>query len=329
MDLKKLITTVGLIVALAGGTLLQKACYPSVLPYPRENGTIEVLFSQTDNCSDRLEDLLSNAQGIKTALYDLDYEKVIDLLNQKSADLLIDEDNYFGMGQEIKGSGLMHNKFWIFYDINRTDYIATGSLNPTKRGFLMNDNNLVIISSKYLKANYEDEFNELQSKGKDLPTIYQKIIFNNNLLENYFCPDDNCEEKVLVTLKKARNSIYFMDFSFTSDPIGDYLISEKDKLDIKGVFEEQQAKSQKSYTEYYKMLDNNMNVRFDGNKYNMHHKVFIIDNQTVITGSYNPTKGGNERNDENILIIHDKRIAKEFLKEFERVWELAKTNYLN
>jgi len=52
----------------------------------------------------------------------------------------------------------------------------------------------------------------------------------------------------------------------------------------------------------------------------MHHKVFIIDNETVITGSFNPTKNADLRNDENILIIHNKWIAKKYLKEFEKVW---------
>ena len=53
----------------------------------------------------------------------------------------------------------------------------------------------------------------------------------------------------------------------------------------------------------------------------MHHKVFIIDNETVITGSYNPTSGGDERNDENMLIIHDKSIADAFLREFGNLWK--------
>ncbi len=48
----------------------------------------------------------------------------------------------------------------------------------------------------------------------------------------------------------------------------------------------------------------------------MHHKVLIIDEETVITGSFNPTKNGDEGNDENVLIIHDKEIAKKFLGEF-------------
>ena len=53
----------------------------------------------------------------------------------------------------------------------------------------------------------------------------------------------------------------------------------------------------------------------------MHNKVFVIDNKTVITGSYNPTKNANERNDENILIIHDKKIAEKFLNEFNNLYD--------
>ena len=55
----------------------------------------------------------------------------------------------------------------------------------------------------------------------------------------------------------------------------------------------------------------------------MHHKVFIIDEEIVITGSYNPTSSGTKRNDENLLIIHDKEIANEFTQEFEKVWAEA------
>ncbi len=286
---------------------------------PSENGTIQVCFTQQDNCSQILIDLINNAQTVKAALYDLDQEELIDVLKTKNSDLLIDEDNYFGYGKEIKGSGLMHNKFWLI-----DDYVVTGSLNPTNNGFNKNDNNVLIIKSGYIKENYEEEFDELKNNEKDKPTQYKKIILSGNQIINVFCPDDGCENKVLSVLKTAKKSIYFMTFSFTSDPIGDYLISKKDELDIKGIFEERQAKSQKKYTEYYKMIEQEMKVRFDGNKNNMHHKVFIIDNKTVITGSYNPTASGNKRNDENILIINDKNIAKEFLQEFERVWN--KTN---
>ena len=63
-----------------------------------------------------------------------------------------------------------------------------------------------------------------------------------------------------------------------------------------------------------------LDVKKDRNKGNMHHKVFIIDSETVITGSYNPTESGNKRNDENLIIIHDKKIAEKYLEEFGKVY---------
>jgi len=290
---------------------------------PRENGTIQVCFTSQHNCTQTLINLIRNTHTIKAALYDLSQEEIISVLEEKHADILIDKNNYLGIGKKIRSKGLMHNKFWIL-----DNHIITGSLNPTPNGFNKNDNNMIIINSKYLKKNYEEEFEEIKNNKEDRPTKYKKIILSGSQINNYFCPDDGCEDAILTTLRRVNHSIYFMTFSFTSDRIGDYLISMKNELDIRGVFEERQVKSQKQYTEYYKMIDNNMNVRLDGNKNNMHHKVFIIDNNTVITGSYNPTASGDKRNDENILIIHDPRIAKEYLEEFERVWGLAKTQLL-
>ena len=47
----------------------------------------------------------------------------------------------------------------------------------------------------------------------------------------------------------------------------------------------------------------------------------MTDALTVITGSMNPTKNGDERNDENLIIIKDETIARLFLEEFGRVWD--------
>jgi phosphatidylserine/phosphatidylglycerophosphate/cardiolipin synthase-like enzyme len=55
----------------------------------------------------------------------------------------------------------------------------------------------------------------------------------------------------------------------------------------------------------------------------MHHKVFIIDRETVIFGSFNFSDSANRRNDENILIVHDPVFASFFVEEFEAVWQEA------
>ena len=60
-------------------------------------------------------------------------------------------------------------------------------------------------------------------------------------------------------------------------------------------------------------------AQWDNGKGKMHHKVFIIDEKVVITGSMNPSKSGNENNDENVIIIEDEKIAKKYVDEFENI----------
>ena len=56
----------------------------------------------------------------------------------------------------------------------------------------------------------------------------------------------------------------------------------------------------------------------------MHHKTWLIDTLsddcTIITGSMNPSAGGDTRNDENILIIkNDVELCQAFNDEYDRV----------
>ena len=67
-----------------------------------------------------------------------------------------------------------------------------------------------------------------------------------------------------------------------------------------------------------------LDVRLDGNLIGlMHHKVIIIDQKVVITGSYNFTESTETVNDENVVIIFSPEIAKKYLEEFQRVFQLA------
>jgi phosphatidylserine/phosphatidylglycerophosphate/cardiolipin synthase-like enzyme len=212
--------------------------------------------------------------------------------------------------------GLMHNKFCIV-DGKK---LSTGSMNPTNNGAFKNDNNLLLIDSKVLARNYEDEFQEMWNgtykKGKHIKNPVVNI--GNITLKNYFCPEDDCAEKVKEELKKAAKTIHFMTFSFTHEGIGNILLlKNKDGVEVKGVMEARQVTK---YSQFKRLRYQEIDVIKDGNPANMHHKVFIIDGSTVITGSFNPSKGGDSKNDENILVIKDAKIAQLFEEEFEMVY---------
>ena len=282
----------------------------------------KVYFCKTDNCSERLAYLIMTAENsVHCAFFDLDLKNIMDTLADKSGyvdvKIVIDNDNYEGIKSNVvydDSKQYMHNKFCI---IDRK-IVWTGSFNPTFRGNNMNDNNAVVVFSRGLAVNYESEFDELWNRrfGSGDRTNNADFIINNISISSYFCPEDKCSLRIINELRKAKQSIYFMTFSFTHEGIADSILLSR-AADIKGIFEKSQGGSR--YSMYSRLKGFGIDVVKDSNPYNMHHKVFIIDNRTVITGSFNPTKNGDENNDENILIIRDKGIAEEFLDEFERV----------
>jgi len=48
-----------------------------------------------------------------------------------------------------------------------------------------------------------------------------------------------------------------------------------------------------------------------------HNKVMVIDAETVTTGSFNFTKAAEENNAENLLVIHDKKLAERYTKNWQ------------
>ncbi|MBN2367900.1 hypothetical protein JXC34_02700 [Candidatus Woesearchaeota archaeon] len=274
---------------------------------------IDIYFCPHDMCLEHMLSLIDNSTEIKCAFYDLDIPELIEELRKKNADVVIEDSNaleYFHTGYS---AALMHNKFCVFDN----EIILSGSMNPTDRGNYYNNNNIVILRSKYLAENFLAEFDELKNNiyGKGDKARNPVVNVGDITIENYFCPEDNCKLQVINELKAANKSVYFMTFSFTDEDIGNLLWNKNYLgLDVKGILEEKQISQ---YSRYEDLKEFSI---IDKNKYTMHHKVFIIDNETVITGSYNPTKNANEKNDENIIIIHDKEIALKFVEEFSRLF---------
>jgi phosphatidylserine/phosphatidylglycerophosphate/cardiolipin synthase-like enzyme len=55
----------------------------------------------------------------------------------------------------------------------------------------------------------------------------------------------------------------------------------------------------------------------------MHHKFVILDQQTVLTGSYNWTVESEDENHENLLILRDADPVEAYIREFEALWSGA------
>ena len=294
---------------------------------PKETAEMpQIYFCPRDDCSKVFEAHIKSANSfVHCAFYDIELENMISALAGKSSDIdvkfVMDSSTY---EQQIKGDAvkldddnqLMHNKFCVI-DGNT---VLTGSFNPTYNGNNRNNNNVVLIYSNALAKNYDDEFNELWNLdfGKGNSVKFPIVYINNMKVENYFCPEDNCASRIIDLIKNAESSIHFMAFSFTNEDIADALVM-KDNIDVRGIFDSRQAALR--YSQFERLKEFGIKVKKDTNKYTMHHKVFIIDESVVVTGSFNPTLSADTKNDENLLIIHDKNIADAFLEEFDMLWE--------
>jgi phosphatidylserine/phosphatidylglycerophosphate/cardiolipin synthase-like enzyme len=219
--------------------------------------------------------------------------------------------------------GLMHDKFII---IDRTE-VWTGSLNFTYSGTYADNNNLIRIRSSQLADDYTVEFEEMFKDdffGPDVvaETPYPNIKIDGTYLDVFFSPDDQPARHIAALLRGAEQSIYIMAYSFTANDFGD-IIKQKARagLVVKGVVDETQTKSAGS--EFQAFQKAGLPIYVDGNPGLMHHKVIIIDQQIVITGSYNFTASAERTNDENLLVIYDKQIAAQYMAEFERVYAKA------
>lgn len=220
--------------------------------------------------------------------------------------------------------GLMHDKFVV---IDNSE-VWLGSMNFTDSGCYEDNNNLLRVHSTKVAENYTKEFEEMFDDDKFGPDVVAatpnlRVKVDGMLLDNYFSPDDGVQASLLDLLENAESTVYFMAFSFTSDEIGNLLRAKAENgLAVFGVMEEEQVKSNVG-TEFDAFKQAGLNVKLDGNPGQMHHKTMIIDRSIVVTGSYNFTNSAETRNDENVLIIYDRDIARLFLDEFNRVYEQA------
>ena len=56
----------------------------------------------------------------------------------------------------------------------------------------------------------------------------------------------------------------------------------------------------------------------------MHNKFAVIDDKSLITGSFNWTQTAEERNEENLLIISDKNTIGQYQQRFEYLWNTSR-----
>ena len=153
-------------------------------------------------------------------------------------------------------------------------------------------------------------------------TTTTRVVLWSGFVTPCFSRVERCDVLLISLINLANRSVYVAVYSFTRDSLAAALISAKERgVEVKVVMERDRAYERGS--EYSRLKSAGVDVRLDGNPHLMHHKFMVIDENIVVTGSYNWTTAAEEMNDENLVIIVDQYVALWFKQEFERVWQMA------
>lgn len=229
-----------------------------------------------------------------------DTEKFVRLITEKVND---------GVSSSVQNT--MHNKFYIFDDST----IITGSANLSHTDMSgYNSNAIVVIKSPEIANVYKEEFEQMFS-GK----FHSDKRINKNKptgdIQVYFSPQDKAlANAVLPLLRRAKKYIYIPAFIISDSRVSDELIKAQSRgVDVKLIVDSLNATN--THSKHKEMRSAGIPVKTENFAGKMHSKSVIVDDEYLIIGSMNFSYSGENKNDENLVLLKNPDAAK-FYREF-------------
>jgi phosphatidylserine/phosphatidylglycerophosphate/cardiolipin synthase-like enzyme len=115
-------------------------------------------------------------------------------------------------------------------------------------------------------------------------SIYESS--NKTQLQVCFTPQQQCLPMVLVEIRKAKQEILVQAYQITSKPIADALIeAHRRGVTVRVLADKSQETSSRSQIRC--LAQAGIEVLIDAKPRIAHHKILILDQQTLLGGSYN------------------------------------------
>ena len=299
----------------------------------------------------------ANGDGI-TTLDEAHQGDAVALLKEARIPMLDDtEDGSRGSGLMHHKFVILDRKIVVTGSANFTSSGIHGDAGESKtRG---NVNHLLFLNSAELAHIFHTEFKQLWGdgpggaknsrfgRGKQSSGV-QRAKVGESMVEVLFTPhakDDaaNGLKWIASFLSKANRNIDMALFVFSAQQLADVL-QTKAKQGLKIRLLADRGFASRSYSEVLDLLgvalpDRNCKLEKDNQPFEialrgvgvprlargdkLHHKFAVIDNKTVITGSFNWSPTAAHTNDETLLVIHSPQLAQHFTREMDRLWDTA------
>jgi phosphatidylserine/phosphatidylglycerophosphate/cardiolipin synthase-like enzyme len=132
----------------------------------------------------------------------------------------------------------------------------------------------------------------------------------------YFSPSGGCTEAIIAALASAQNSVLVQAYSFTSAPVAKALVDANRRgVKIQVILDKSNRRASYSSADF--LAHAGIPTFIDAAHAIAHNKIMVIDGRIVITGSFNFTKAAEEKNAENLLVIDDEILARQFIENWK------------
>lgn len=139
------------------------------------------------------------------------------------------------------------------------------------------------------------------------------------LAEAYFSPGDDCHRAIGRLLAGACKTADICVFTITDDRLADAIFdAHRRGVAVRVIADD--AKAEDLGSDIGRFEQAGIPTRVDRSPFHMHHKFAILDAETLLTGSYNWTRGAARDNEENLIVTTDRRLLAPFEETFGRLW---------
>lgn len=156
------------------------------------------------------------------------------------------------------------------------------------------------------------------------------LIDSDRMSQSFFTTEHDLSPILLEVMGRAKKCLYIAAFSLTDKRMVNCIIDAHnngvevciitDANNMKQIHSKIQLLVSNNVPVWY--YDHTLNPRCKKNGLAqpcMHHKIIIVDDEIVVTGSANFTRSGQNSNIENINILRDSITIEEYLAEFTRL----------
>jgi phosphatidylserine/phosphatidylglycerophosphate/cardiolipin synthase-like enzyme len=238
------------------------------------------------------------------------------------------------------GSHLMHSKYIIRDGLSSSAAVWTGSANFTTDAWSIQDNNIVILKSQDIAGNYATDFAELWETGRIAGTgknDHGETKIDDVDTDVDFAPGDGIamDANIASQISNATKEIMLASMVISSGTVlGAIIDALRHGVKVSGVYDgpqmshiikewERGAAGQAKIAQWdaikdYLVAKHSTPYKETGPHDFMHNKILVVDQQIVVTGSYNFSKNAT-RNAENIITLYDEAIARQYEQYIEEL----------